>query len=522
MALYAFDGTLNRRDEKAAIEAVQSPKWGANRAFGRDTTETNVHRFREFYGAKDTEYLQGVGTRFHLVGKAVGGIFGAGGHYRLRQMYLALCRRFKAGDTAIDIVGFSRGAALALHFAGVLNKYGAADPDDCHAGPYYYEGLGWTMGFPKLNAARKKTEASIRFLGLWDTVGTFGVPLKPFRNRLKQWWLTDIPPNVKRSFHAMALDEVRTTYELVRPAPARPDQHYEVWFRGVHSNIGGSYPDRGLSDIALAWMMEMFLWTLQFDKPRGTPPDDFLRALRMIGPERLAPPKEWISTGFESLEPDADGELGVEPAVRRQAWREVPPDALFHHSVHRRAANLISDYYRANRRLLRRLPGDARPVYDPPFFYDETPEQAIERIAREAFGNIPVRQAEWFVVDTVYPVRGDDWLAPAPELTTPREDLRGDVSLDAFLTVAMAWLQAGKPDAGALKLTKPLTAYGGGVIQDAPAVTAWIVDVLRALERHVPALRTFQPYRPAAPPTHGGDDAPEADDRRRHRRPDPE
>jgi hypothetical protein len=506
MALYAFDGTLNRRDSKAAIEAVQSPKWGQDAAHRRDTTETNVHRFREFFGTARTEYLQGVGTRFHLIGKALGGIFGVGGRYRLRRMYLALCARYHGGDHDIDVVGFSRGAALAIHFTHVIERYGVPDPlGPRHRGFRHYAGLGWTFRFPKL--APPAAPITVRFLGLWDTVATFGVPIRPFRNRSKRWWITTIPGNVLRSFHAMALDEVRTTFALVRPTPARTDQHYEVWFRGAHSNIGGSYPDRGLSDIALAWMMEMYLWTLDFEKQSiASVGDDFVDALRMIGPERLPTPKHWAGTSLETVEPDADGELGLPAAVRRSAWREIPESALFHHSVQRRTKNLISDHYRANRRLLRQIPGDARPVYDPPFFYSETPQQAGERVAAEAFGNIPVRAAAWFRVRDAYPVRSDDWLAPAPQLNSRREDLTVNCSRNTFMRVATAWLQAGKPAAAALDLRDPLTDFDGNVI-DTRDAAAWIVEVLRLLELYVPELRDYQPY-PPRPPTSAGTAAP--------------
>jgi type VI secretion system (T6SS) phospholipase Tle1-like effector len=77
----------------------------------------------------------------------------------------------------------------------------------------------------------------------------------------------------------MSLDEVRATFALVRPERDDLDEerHYEVWFRGVHSNVGGGYTDRSLSDIALAWMMEMYLWTLDKDTERAVVPKGFPR-----------------------------------------------------------------------------------------------------------------------------------------------------------------------------------------------------------------------------------------------------
>lgn len=480
MALYAFDGTLNWRDTKAAAVSVR-----------RDTTETNVHRFCEFLGIKRTKYLQGVGTRFHLMGRFLGGAFGFGARYRLRRMFLALAARYNEGDEEIDIIGFSRGAALAIHFANVIDRYGVPIKDGGrHLGFHYYEGLGLTFFFPKLETKTTRP-AAIRFLGLWDAVATFGIPVRPFRNKSPKWWVRTLPENVGRTFHALALDEVRTTYELVRATYANKDDErlYELWFRGVHSNIGGSYPDRGLSDITLAWMMEMYLWMLDFDKqPKTNLSSDFTYALRMIGPERLPPPKSWEGTNLETLEPDPDGELGLPFAISRSAWRRLPEAPQIHHSAFLRTKNMLLDHYRANRRLLRRIPPDAMPEYDPPFFYRETPRQVIERIAKEAFGNIPVRASEWFTVGGAYPVRSNLWLASAAALTTVREELVRNYSLETFTRVAVAWLEAARPDPKTLVFEKDLLDFDGTKV-DSLEAAIWIVEVLKALEYYVPNLR---------------------------------
>jgi hypothetical protein len=89
-------------------------------------------------------------------------------------------KNFAAGDEVIDIVGFSRGAALAIAFANKL--------------------------------AKNHPERSIRFIGVFDIVGEFGAPGQ-FINldfNLK------MPPNVTRCYHAMALDEHRAVFQLTR------------------------------------------------------------------------------------------------------------------------------------------------------------------------------------------------------------------------------------------------------------------------------------------------------------------
>jgi hypothetical protein len=135
------------------------------------------------------------------------------------------------GDTTVDVVGFSRGAALALDFVNEVAK-----------------------GDVKLPDGKIPT---VRFLGLFDCVPSFGVAIIP----LNIGWDLDLPSNVARCFHALALDERRKNFHLHRPkvlGTAQPGGLTEVWFRGVHSDVGGNGakedPPRGLASIALNWM----------------------------------------------------------------------------------------------------------------------------------------------------------------------------------------------------------------------------------------------------------------------------
>jgi hypothetical protein len=505
MALYAFDGTWNRRDGKEVIDAVQAPRYGPDRSFRRDTGETNVHRFYEFYGSENGEYLEGVGTTFHWLGAFLGGAFGLGGKRRIRKMYRRFVTRYLKGDHHIDIVGFSRGAALALHFSHVIDRFEFPSKNDRrHLTFWYYRELGLTFRFPKLRRRAQSQDADtkdaseqehqtpqtprpIRFLGLWDAVATFGVPIWPFRNiNLRRTWCLDcVPRGVDRCIHAMALDEVRGTFQLIRPTPARKKgQHYELWFRGVHSNIGGSYPDRGLSDIALAWMMEMYIYTLQ--RRQEALPKHFVEALDLLFPSP-GPIPDWVGHRFETLEPNPDGELGRPLDLRRAAWRELPPGALIHHSVLRRTKNQVVDHRRSNLRLLRTLPGDARPVYDPPLFYSDTPRVAARKIAQAAFQAVPVRESEWLKVGTDYVFRSDDWIA----IGQNRHKYTKATGMDAFVTIAAEWLLANKTLP--LNISTPLldNQRQPHPVSAVPALVQWVEQVLRVLEDYVPGLRTF-------------------------------
>jgi len=217
MALYAFDGTWNS-DEEDNIQ------------------DTNVARFKELYMGNNAEYTEGVGTRFGHIGKAFGGIFGAGGRTRIDEMYDELCENFQAGDEAIDIVGFSRGAALAVHFSNKICE----------------EGI-------KLSNGQSK-KVKIRFLGLWDIVGSFGIAMKSlidFQKINLGWDIDTVHSCVTHCYHAMALDERRETFNVTRLDPGHEYTNIrEVWFRGVHSDVGGGNNNVNRSNIALNWMLE--------------------------------------------------------------------------------------------------------------------------------------------------------------------------------------------------------------------------------------------------------------------------
>jgi uncharacterized protein (DUF2235 family) len=221
MALYAFDGT-GQKDDHPELE---------------NDGDSNVARFFQAYRPSDTHlpiddrynhYQRGIGSE-GLFRKALGGITGFGGRTFVRRALQKLEHNVERKDTVIDVVGFSRGAALALDFVNEIAK-----------------------GKVKLPDGRIPV---VRFVGLWDCVPSFGVPVIP----LNIGWDLDLPSNVARCCHALSLDERRGNFHLHRPKIGPPaDRLTEVWFRGVHSDVGGSgakeVPVRGLASIPLSWM----------------------------------------------------------------------------------------------------------------------------------------------------------------------------------------------------------------------------------------------------------------------------
>jgi len=209
MALYAFDGT-----------------WNSEKDAGRYDLNTNVVRFKDLYdGAKF--FYKGIGTKHGTLGKIVGGAFGVGGQDRIEDARRDLAKQFAAGDRDIDVVGFSRGGALAVHFANVIADAGVV-----------------------VNGV--KETPTVRFLGVFDVVAAFGIPIDlgfSF-NRINLGYKLGLSKGVKHCYHAMALDESRKAFR-----PTRMVGGCEVWFRGVHSDVGGGNNNIGLNDITLRWML---------------------------------------------------------------------------------------------------------------------------------------------------------------------------------------------------------------------------------------------------------------------------
>jgi uncharacterized protein (DUF2235 family) len=221
LALYAFDGTWNDR------EKMKRP--------------TNVAKLFDVYSGLKW-YEKGVGTDGST--KYIGGATGAGGGNRIRSMYEKLIEFYSTPDSKgenqkIDVIGFSRGAALARTFVNYINSKGGVQ-------------LRALDGSPSGVVCPVK----IRFLGLFDTVGSFGIIPG---NSIDPGQDFSIPSNVETVRHAVALDEKRGMFPLssVLSDPSHPliDRRIvEMGFRGAHSDIGGGYEDGDRSNFALMWM----------------------------------------------------------------------------------------------------------------------------------------------------------------------------------------------------------------------------------------------------------------------------
>lgn len=227
-------------------------------------------------------YGKGVGTTF---GQRVrGGTMGVGIEREILDAYEWLVQVFEAGDE-IYIFGFSRGAYAARSFSGLIAKCGILKP----GAPLSIEQLfaryrlSTADTLAKLLTADGPSDAGleerwlvkycistpIRFVGVWDTVGSMGSPLLSFDRRVQKYRFLDthLRKQNECAFQALALDEHRKAFEPTfwtrtvdnnaQSTPSRPLSEVEQrWFVGAHANVGGGYASDVLAQAPLAWLME--------------------------------------------------------------------------------------------------------------------------------------------------------------------------------------------------------------------------------------------------------------------------
>jgi hypothetical protein len=293
---------------------------GTGNAF--TTQESNVGRIFQALDSSERDqiphYIKGVGTSGFRPWAIFDGATGIGVPSNVRELYQFLCRNYEEG-AEVYMFGFSRGAFTIRALIGMIESQGLIVPklhdherevslshDEMErlskdAYRAYREDVirSWTFlqtpafvhivrGFRALAdmlnkvighkkvpyESIKKLELkpnSIEFVGLFDTVEAFGVPLEELRIAIDRviWPISfrnkRMPKMARVVRHALSLDDERTTFHPLRieeiegePDVSRQpsDRIKEVWFAGVHSDVGGGYPDSALSHVPLIWMLE--------------------------------------------------------------------------------------------------------------------------------------------------------------------------------------------------------------------------------------------------------------------------
>lgn len=337
---------------------------------------TNVARIYDIAEKTDDQlvyYDPGVGTMGargavtqlgQTMSRAAGLVAGFGVKDNIEEAYTWLSRQYQAGDQ-IYVFGFSRGAYTARALTGMLRTVGLLRRGTENLVPYalkLYAQSGnppprpgterdakakaaerdfWKLrdefnrqfGHPDFPGPFDTSQHQVRFLGVWDTVKSVGWLNLKARIEMAHWPFTRRITNVDIARHAMAIDERRRPFEVYRFDPKAvadaKGRYQEMWFAGVHSDVGGQFPDNhDLSDIALSWMVkEADAAGLAVDKRRY---------------------KDLIGVAYEDeLPPDkAMGTIHANEWVWRLAggWlkRAVLPDDALHPSVRYRIEH--SDY----------------------------------------------------------------------------------------------------------------------------------------------------------------------------------
>src|SRR6267143_3860424 len=236
-------------------------------------------------------YDDGVGTQELLPLRLLGQAFGLGLARNVRELYADLARVFDPGDR-IFLFGFSRGAYTVRTLLGLIECCGVPDRKAfttdaaleeaaCESYAEYRKKYrtfwgGWKPEYRKDDPDRRRRlkavahpglapggKIGVEFIGVWDTVCAVGMPF----DELAYFWdrfiyplrFADgrLTPQVACARHALSIDDERRAFHptMWDEQGAAPGQIAQVWFSGVHANVGGGYPKQGMSLTALDWMM---------------------------------------------------------------------------------------------------------------------------------------------------------------------------------------------------------------------------------------------------------------------------
>jgi hypothetical protein len=355
---------------------------------------TNVRRLyyalaeRTDAGVEQKKYYHpGVGTSGSWWRRILGGGGGLGLAKNVKSAYQWLAYNYRPGDQ-IFLFGFSRGAFTVRSLAGMIDCCGLlniSDPSltadevwrriDLAFDFYRESGKGKKSNDAKQHRSRAlaldrlKTftfhnvprggdfqgSTKIFFLGVWDTVGALGVPNEfAFLNLLdrpKQFAFhnTTLCKTVENARHAVAIDERRRQFTPTLWPPSDLSEHVkQIWFPGVHSDVGGGYAQVGLSDGALRWMM---------DEAEAAPINlGFIKELKyQIKPDYLGVLHNSLTGFFKTLQ--------AYPRAIPKLTDVCVEGGPFHPSVCKRYSNasiLQGDYWP----MIELVPGETTPPID--------------------------------------------------------------------------------------------------------------------------------------------------------------
>jgi len=236
------------------------------------TNDTNVSILaRSIHASQHTEnvlqivlYLRGVGTTGLKLETLIEGATGFGIDDNIRSAYQFISQNYIPGDQ-IYLFGFSRGAFTVRSLAGLITACGILKRQSLGSLPdawKYYRSQ--KPHSPDIFASKYGVQChtsvvDIAFLGVWDTVGSLGIPSNLLNDSNKKKFAfhdTSPSPLVKRAVQALAIDEHRHNFTPTFWTGSEPQNSSieQVWFAGAHADVGGGYKTRALADIPLVWM----------------------------------------------------------------------------------------------------------------------------------------------------------------------------------------------------------------------------------------------------------------------------
>ncbi|ETA05557.1 hypothetical protein BJF87_20485 [Gordonia sp. CNJ-863] len=216
-------------------------------------------------------YVNGVGTGSSWSDRVFGGAFGRGLDANLLDAYRFLVLNYEPDDE-IFVFGFSRGAYTARSLAGMIGKVGLITPRQLAEDPtsnLFEKAL--QLYRDKERHAPLGREVPVAFIGVFDTVGALGVP--GITRHKHKFHDVNLGKRVEVARQALAIDECRLTFDpcVWEKADNTQTDVKQVWFEGVHSDIGGGLEVVEPSELTLAWMVwEASLRGLEFSYDRFT------------------------------------------------------------------------------------------------------------------------------------------------------------------------------------------------------------------------------------------------------------
>lgn len=255
-----------------------------NKPNGEDTRkDTNVCKISKLIindnKTQIIKYLEGVGTSKYPWVNWFEGYSGTGTTERILEAYEWLILNYELEDE-IFLFGFSRGAFAVRSLGGLIRQvgilkkeYAIKNGDDFNSKikeAYDMYRNRNEKNHPESQIAQdfrekfsRESMTKIKFVGVWDTVGSLGNPVLPnlLISKYSKFHDTTLSSTVENAYQALAICERRWLFqpclwERSKESDNTTQVLKQYWFIGAHANIGGGYIEEGLSNRTLKWMIQ--------------------------------------------------------------------------------------------------------------------------------------------------------------------------------------------------------------------------------------------------------------------------